>query len=104
MTESNLGYTPTAPRNKGERGDLSYSKITKVFELDLGPSSKSQRHPKTAKRAIGHLFYVIWVYINYFAFTVHMIGTENNLYNVVHKPLHNATYKEIYIHMKYDHR
>ncbi len=50
------------------------------------------------------MFYVNWVYIIYFAFTVHMIGTENHFYNVVHKPLHNATYRENFIHMKYDHR
>ncbi len=50
------------------------------------------------------MYYVNWVYINYLAFTVHMIRTENNFYIVVHKPLHNATYGEICIHMKYDHR
>lgn len=60
MTESNLGYTHTAPRKKGERGDLSYSNITKalkeVFELDLGPSSKSQRHRNPQKEQLGTCF------------------------------------------------
>lgn len=90
------GSFPILTQHKGSKRGFS----AKFGALKVNPKDTETRK----KSNWPHCFYVNWVYIKYFAFIMHMIITENHFCNVVHKPLHNATFGANVIDMKYDHR